>query len=913
MSQEIDLFRKIDKKQEFLRSILLKKTVKNHPSNNEVFSYLLEHFNRVASISNFNILKLRKDISILEKYYAREQEKKRLLLEDIKTKKDNIYNNYRNSLHKINDISRLQRNIKNKFYTLSKHNHKGGYRSKKKMIGGDVHEDFAFIKDTFDSMLIKTKSIDYHYVDKYSNYINIFNKWLLENLKLEKKLMKQKRNLQEDIQLLIIENNGHYKKMEDIIKVLDKEEKEKIEELLKHKVYNKVVKDRDYIKDAVNGKIDIEIPKEEEISKEEETEEDEEIEDEASPKEESSEGDEETEEDETKENEASPEEEETEEDEASPKEEDEEIEGDKITFDVGHLPRVGLENFSIICYMNSPIQCLFRTIPLTEYFLSNNFKKRENDLCDTWYNLIYKMYNCSYNYISYENIKPLYNKIVELKWFNDGRQSDTGEFITKLIDHFKGNLRNIPNIFDGFSTVFTYQKNNTQNASGPNIEPFNIIQLPIVGSSLHTSLYDYVKKEYIYDWRSPNGDVVLGVKKMTINHCPQILIINLMRDKFENRRPSKINDDITCPLKLDLKPYSDEKENTKYTLYAFIQHKGKDLTHGHYVAYCLDKSDDQWYKYNDYIVSDCTNIDNELNQASILFYSKINAEDETSSTVEKTSTVEETSSTVEETSSTVEETSSTVEDNGIEDNDSTVDETSSTIPNILSMTFTFIYNNNTSKEIQVQNFSLEDMNKHLINIQYNNQDINKIDDIIELIKEKTEYKDKEAFFNHLQQVEILLNALIDNGKKILVPRDNYFHEMGTGIGWGDIHRNNNALIPIYHLYIILITIIFLNLQKKKKDDNIIFGMIPNSNDGLDNRIICWGANPDNYLDNTLNTYEIWGGGQVNALIKIKNYKYMLGIITMINRSPIIEKMHMKYVKNKISIDNHGLHTISYYN
>ncbi len=45
---------------------------------------------------------------------------------------------------------------------------------------------------------------------------------------------------------------------------------------------------------------------------------------------------------------------------------------------------------------------------------------------------------------------------------------------------------------------------------------------------------------------------------------------------------------------------------TVYELYAVICHLGPSSMSGHFVAYCRNRIDNQWYLYNDAIVTKCT-------------------------------------------------------------------------------------------------------------------------------------------------------------------------------------------------------------------------------------------------------------------------------------------------------------------
>jgi ubiquitin C-terminal hydrolase len=83
---------------------------------------------------------------------------------------------------------------------------------------------------------------------------------------------------------------------------------------------------------------------------------------------------------------------------------------------------------------------------------------------------------------------------------------------------------------------------------------------------------------------------------------------------------------------LDLRHHISEKvvsesenkdEDFLYNLYGVIIHKG-GLNHGHYISYCKNYFNQNWYLYDDELVKEEPNVEgNVLNQnAYILFYRK---------------------------------------------------------------------------------------------------------------------------------------------------------------------------------------------------------------------------------------------------------------------------------------------------
>jgi len=115
--------------------------------------------------------------------------------------------------------------------------------------------------------------------------------------------------------------------------------------------------------------------------------------------------------------------------------------------------------------------------------------------------------------------------------------------------------------------------------------------------------------------------------KMQLYSAPHILIIHLKRFKAHQ----KIDTMVDFPLTdLDMSPYligpkKDEKEKTKYDLFAVAHHYG-GMGGGHYVASCMNYFDKKWYNFNDSSVSVERDDDIRSSSAYVLFYRRQNLE-----------------------------------------------------------------------------------------------------------------------------------------------------------------------------------------------------------------------------------------------------------------------------------------------
>ncbi|KAL3990966.1 Ubiquitin carboxyl-terminal hydrolase family protein [Acanthocheilonema viteae] len=118
-----------------------------------------------------------------------------------------------------------------------------------------------------------------------------------------------------------------------------------------------------------------------------------------------------------------------------------------------------------------------------------------------------------------------------------------------------------------------------------------------------------------------------GVKICKIISPPEILCIHLKRFRHEISYSVKIRNMVTFPVHdLDLTPFianfEENKEPVLYDLVAFITHYGANAESGHYVAYCKNEMDDNWYEFDDTVVTRLEVADILSKEAYVLFYQK---------------------------------------------------------------------------------------------------------------------------------------------------------------------------------------------------------------------------------------------------------------------------------------------------
>ncbi|XP_060056310.1 ubiquitin carboxyl-terminal hydrolase 20 isoform X1 [Erinaceus europaeus] len=120
-----------------------------------------------------------------------------------------------------------------------------------------------------------------------------------------------------------------------------------------------------------------------------------------------------------------------------------------------------------------------------------------------------------------------------------------------------------------------------------------------------------------------------GVKYCKVLRLPEILCIHLKRFRHEVMYSFKISSHVSFPLEgLDLRPFLAKEctsQITTYDLLSVICHHGTAGS-GHYIAYCQNVINGQWYEFDDQYVTEVHETVVQNIEAYVLFYRKSSEE-----------------------------------------------------------------------------------------------------------------------------------------------------------------------------------------------------------------------------------------------------------------------------------------------
>ena len=345
-------------------------------------------------------------------------------------------------------------------------------------------------------------------------------------------------------------------------------------------------------------------------------------------------------------------------------------------------PHIGLTNIGATCYMNSTLQCFCHIEKFVNYFKYKYNDNKSNNLSSSFKLLIESLWpnQKSYNYFEPEDFKNKISKMNPL--FKGIAANDSKDLVNFIImtlheELNKANKNKISNtdiiidqrnkelVFQSFANSFKSQNmsiisdlfygincNITDCSCGSKIYNFQIyffICFPLeevrknkIQSEFNYNYnynYNMINSVNIYDCFNYDRkkNLMTGENSMYCNNCkqisscymytnliigPEILILLLNRGKG-----IEFNVKIDFSEYLNLQNYIENKNTGyQYRLIGVITHIGESSMSGHFIAYCLDPITLKWYKYNDAIVNEVANFQNEvINFAMpyLLFYQKI--------------------------------------------------------------------------------------------------------------------------------------------------------------------------------------------------------------------------------------------------------------------------------------------------
>jgi len=335
---------------------------------------------------------------------------------------------------------------------------------------------------------------------------------------------------------------------------------------------------------------------------------------------------------------------------------------------------VGLRNLGNTCFINSSLQCLSATIPLTDYFLGYDYRSEINkenflgtggELVRTYAELTQRMWMGNRSVVEPLNFKKQLSTFAPQ--FSGGHQHDSQELLSFLLDGIHEDLNRVktrPSIedkdcdgtqdeLDAIDAWKNYLKRNKSlvvdlfqgqlrntckclECGHMNIrfEPFMYLSLPVNDEckSLDDCIDLYVEQETLVgtdQWYCEKCKKhVDSTKKTDLWILPPILIVHLKRFKYDDygKAGSKNDQPISYPVsQWDLKHHvkSEKGVYPKFDLYAVSNHMG-GLGSGHYKASTLNRFDELWYEFNDseYKAMPESIHDDYAKSAYVLFYNR---------------------------------------------------------------------------------------------------------------------------------------------------------------------------------------------------------------------------------------------------------------------------------------------------
>ena len=352
---------------------------------------------------------------------------------------------------------------------------------------------------------------------------------------------------------------------------------------------------------------------------------------------------------------------------------------------ISKFRKIGLENVGATCYMNATLQCFMNINSLTTYLLTQSiYEQIENsgdimELSKAYCHLLEKVWldetiinyyaprefkevisakNPLFQGINANDSKDLINFLLEVMNFelsrlnklgntdykNDNSWLDPSNMLATL-EYFRVGFAKNNNSIISQNFFFIIQTNTICN--GCNSLKYNFQTLFLLEFPLEL-VYNYSLEKNLPSMNKDGKKCVniltcfehyqlpshfTGENQLYCNTCqgqrdansvnylfslPPVLVIILNRGKGKS-----FDCDVDFPEFLNLQNYVVYKKSLcNYRLKGVISHLGESGMSGHFIAYCRNRIDDNWYLYNDATVTLCKNQQNDfmVGTAYILFY-----------------------------------------------------------------------------------------------------------------------------------------------------------------------------------------------------------------------------------------------------------------------------------------------------
>ena len=310
----------------------------------------------------------------------------------------------------------------------------------------------------------------------------------------------------------------------------------------------------------------------------------------------------------------------------------------------------GLQNIGATCYMNATLQCLAHIKKFTYYLISHKAiiqkNRYRNKLSNAFIEVIENIWQKnSITYYAPNNFKDLISQMNPL--FAGVQANDSKDLVLFILETMhnelnsakKGNENNFEiidqyNYEKSLQSFLKYFQENFKSVVSDifygmynsrmkchscgiithNIQCYSILIMPLEEVRKFKYRYqNYVTIRECFE-HYQKSDFMTGQNQIYCNYCkrmstsennttlivgPQVLIINLNRGKG-----LQFNIKILFDEYLDISDFIYYKQgNVKYKLIGVVTHFGPSGESGHFIAFCKSFVDNNWYKYNDAIVT----------------------------------------------------------------------------------------------------------------------------------------------------------------------------------------------------------------------------------------------------------------------------------------------------------------------